>query len=218
MRVRLAVCIAAAALLLAACSSPAAKHSASQRHAPAASVAAAPSPSPSQTPSPTPSPAPSRRRGLPLACRKLVVTWLDSTGTSLLRALHHDLARYSKDDAAVVNDLLYGGNIAGDAATWISDLSIFRQDAYNLQASPAPACAGGTYLGYAAADWIAATQSYQAAAQIVGSNPTLGGINQADPDMGAGNRALSHADDWLKRAVKKSHRLIWNIAKGAVVG
>lgn len=216
MRTRLAACIAGAVLLLAACSSPASKHTASRHHAPAASVAAAPSPS--QTPSPTPSPTPSRRRGLPLACRKLVVAWLDSTGKPLLRALHEDLVRYNKDDGAVVHDLLYGGNIASAAAKWISDLSVFRQDAYNLQASPAPACAGGVYLGYAAADWAAAAGSYQTAAQIVGSNPTLGGINQGDPYMSAGNRALSHADAWLRKAARRSHRLIWNIAKGAVTG
>jgi len=132
----------------------------------------------------------------------------------MLQAIHHDLSNYNRDDGAVVNDLMNGGNVDGAIARWIGDLSTFGQDALTLQDNPAPTCAGGGQLAHAAADWRAAATAYLAAARILASSPDLTGVNQSDPEVTVGNNALTRAQRALTRAVAKSHGLLKNIVKG----
>ena len=132
----------------------------------------------------------------------------------MLHAIHDDLSAYNRDDGAVVNDLINGGNPAGDIATWQAGLSVFQQDATALEGNPAPACGGGAQFGRAASEWLKAATAYQSAAQILAGSPNLGGVSKADPHMNVGNNGLSRAKAALKRAVSESGGLIKNITKG----
>lgn len=164
----------------------------------------------SSSPSPSPSPSPSRH----LTCRQQLTAWLAAAGTQWLDAIHQDLSNYSKDDGAVVGDLINGGNIQADITTWTSDLAQFESDAAGYQDNPAPSCAGGHQLALAAADWAAAAVAYGNAAQILSASPNLSGVSQSDPDVNAGNADLTRAQRALRRAISQSGGRIPNVIRG----
>jgi hypothetical protein len=203
----------AVGLSLAACSSGAGSHPRDGHPAAISRPVATFSPYSESFAGSSPSASPTSAAS-PRACKRQLTAWLGNVGTNLLHAIHGDLSAYNRDDGAVVHDLLHGGNVAEAIATWQADLVVFRRDALALQDNPAPSCAGGTDLTRAAGAWAKAANAYLTAAGIIGNSPSLGGVDQADPQMNTGNNSLSRAKVALKHAVSDSGGLIRNIVKG----